>query len=107
MVFYDNVLAYVGSCFLTYGHGFGLNDGFFNNSCIFRTNYPSDCFADKNEGVGFVVYGNKVFSRSGNHNVCGTTLAKWVAAGHDNGTTISHWPTDDELVDMGKRVITT
>jgi hypothetical protein len=102
-LYYDNVLAYVGNCWKMWNF-FGYNDGFYNNSCVFRQDYPSDCFA-KGEGVGWEVHDNKVFSKDGTHDVCGTTLPKWVAAGHDNGTTIGKWPANDALIAMGKALL--
>jgi len=102
-VYSNNVLAYVGACWHMWNfHGY--NDGFFNNSCVFRNNYPSDCF-QPGHGVGWEVHDNKVFSASGQLNVCGTTLSQWVAGGHDHGTTIAKWPTDEILVQAGKQVL--
>ena len=102
-VYSGNVLAYVGACWDMWNFD-GNNDGFYNNSCVFRNSYASDCFA-AGKGRGWRVGNNTVFSSSGNEEICGTTLAKWVASGHDAGTTIAKWPTDDELVAMGKRVL--
>jgi hypothetical protein len=51
------------------------------------------------------VSGNKVCNQQGQLSVCGTTLQQWVAAGHDNGTTISKWPSDADLVAEGMALV--
>jgi len=101
-VWYENVVAYTGNCWDVWSF-YGYGDGFYNNKCVFRNGkgYKSDC----NLTTGWVVNNNTLFSSSGTVDVCGTTLEKWVAAGHDKGTTISKWPTDDVLVQWGKKLL--
>eukprot|EP00937_MAST-01D_sp_MAST-1D-sp2_P005490 g5490.t1 len=102
-VYFNNTLAYVGACWDMWNFD-GYNDGFWDNACVFRNSYASDCFG-KGKGLGWRVGNNSVFSESGNENICSTTLSQWVKQGHDQGTTISKWPTDDALVAMGKRTL--
>lgn len=88
---YDNVYAYVGSCF-----GEGNNLAFQNNTCVtFGNGYRSDCVKNMN------VSGNAVFNSDGDMDVCGTKLSKWTSEGHDDGTTIAKWPAHDDLIAMG------
>lgn len=54
---------------------------------------------------GMVVHDNAVYNQAGAMDVCGTTLSKWVAAGHDEGTTMAKWPSDEALVAWGKQVL--
>ena len=81
----------------------GFNDAFFGNQCIFRQGYGSDCGVAA--GPGWVVHDNSVYSQSGKLQVCGTDFAKWVAAGHDHGSSVAAWPTDSEIVAMGRKVL--
>eukprot|EP00912_Choanoflagellata_sp_UC4_P000575 UC4_evm2s355 len=76
---------------------------FYDNQCIFRESYGSDCGVAA--GPGWEVHNNSVYSSSGSLNVCGTTLQKWVASGHDHGTTIARWPSDKEIVAMGRKTL--
>ena len=107
-VYRENVLAYTGDCWHLWTF-MGYNNGFFNNSCVFRggsqgPGYNSDCFKAP-QGAGFEVHDNSLFSASGTANVCGTTLANWTAQGHDKGTTVDKWPADADLVAMGRAVL--
>lgn len=99
--FIGNVLAFVGSCWSPdwLGGFAGLGDGFWNNSCIFRLRYESDCFPE-GKGLGWRVGNNTVYSQSGDEAVCNTTLSNWLAQGHDRGTTIRKWPSVRKLVQI-------
>jgi hypothetical protein len=44
-------------------------------------------------------------SASGNLTVCKTSFKSYVAAGHDKGSTLGVWPSDDAVVSMGKKVL--
>ena len=95
----SNVYAYTGSCF-----GKGNNLRFVNNSCILRGDhgYSSDCGLP----TGMEVYGNAVYTPSGELKVCGaTSLTAWVAAGHDRGSSLHTLPTDDEVIEMGRNLL--
>ena len=88
---YENVYAYVGSCF-----GQGNNLAFQNNTCAtFKNGYISDCVSFMN------VSGNAVSNEAGAMTACGEDLAAHVAAGHDKGTTIAPWPKDATLIAEG------
>jgi len=97
-VWESNLLAYVGNC---YGSGFasfswgwpGYNDGFRNNTCVFRTSYESTC----NTHPTFDVSGNRVFSERGTLTVCGMSFADWQTQGHDVHSTLGAWPADAAL----------
>lgn len=91
--------AYVGGCFQ---HGNNMN--FTNATCILNdkdSGYASDCGLD----FGQHVYGNKVYTSSGDASVCGTTLSKWVAEGHDPGTTVGKWPSDQVVIDAARQML--
>merc|ERR1712216_938444 len=102
-VYYNNILPYVGNCWKMWNF-YGYNDGFWNNTCVFRDSYPSDCFP-KGKGVGWEVHDNRVFSPSLPYKVCGMALEKWVDAGHDHGTTVAAWPKDEDLVAWSKALL--
>ena len=99
---HDNVLAYVGNCYHMWSFK-GFNDRFYGNDCVYRQGYGSDCGVAA--GPGWEVHDNHVYGQSGSLDVCGTSLQKWVAAGHDKGSSVSKWPTDSALVAMGKKVL--
>lgn len=101
-VWYNNIVAYTGNCWDMWNF-FGYNDGFYGNKCLVRSGegYKSDC----NLETGWVVHSNQVYSSSGDLKACGTTLSKWLAQGHDKGTTISKWPSDEELIQWGRDLL--
>lgn len=102
----SNVVAYVGICstmgLLNFG-GDGWNNVFTNNKCIFR--YPKGYHSDCDLPDGWVVHDNQIFTKSGALSVCGTTLERWVAQGHDNGTTCEKWPSDEQIVQWGRDLL--
>jgi hypothetical protein len=115
-VYDSNLLAYVGECIIhgmdaTGGNSHGFNDGFFNNTCVYRNSYTSDCFIPKTKtewsGGGWQVHDNHVYSASGSTMVCGNTiaLADWVAKGHDKGSTTAKWPADEQLIAWGRGLL--
>lgn len=102
-----NLVLYVGNC---YGSGFakfgwgwpGYNDGFYNNTCVFRTSYESTCGRDKSFKIG----GNAVYSKDGTLDVCGNiSFAAWQAAGHDTKTVLGAWPDDATLVRQARALL--
>lgn len=100
---HGNVLAYVGNCYHM-GSFKGYNDAFYGNQCVFRfprIPYGSDCGVS----TGWEVHNNAVFSRSGKLEVCGMDFEKYLAEGHDKGSSVAAWPTDEKLVAMGKTVL--
>eukprot|EP01065_Artemidia_motanka_P030302 TRINITY_DN3630_c3_g1_i1.p1 TRINITY_DN3630_c3_g1~~TRINITY_DN3630_c3_g1_i1.p1 ORF type:complete len:967 (+),score=267.54 TRINITY_DN3630_c3_g1_i1:85-2901(+) len=105
----ENVLAWVGDCWYVWWFR-AYNDAFYNNTCVYHgapessVPYPSDCFQPGKE-AGWRVGNNSVYSASGDENVCGTTLSKWVAQGHDKGTTIAPWPPVAEVVGWGRALL--
>jgi hypothetical protein len=113
-VYDSNLLAYVGECII---HGMGdthtrgFNDGFINNTCVYRKSYSSNCFAyhynDTWTGAGWQVHDNDVYSAKGTTMVCGgkVALAEWVAQGHDKGSTTAKWPADDKLVQWSRELL--
>ena len=94
------MLAYVGNCYTVFSFK-GYNDAFFGNQCIFRTGYKSDCGVS----TGFEVHDNTVFSQTGKLEVCKMDFAAYIAAGHDEGSTLAKWPADSAMVAMGKKVL--
>ena len=97
---HGNVLAYVGNCYHMWSFK-GYNDAFFGNKCIFRTGYSSDCKVS----AGWEVHDNTVFSQSGSAQVCGMDFKAWQAHGHDPGSSIAKWPSDDDVIAMGRKVL--
>ena len=91
-----------GSGFAKFSWGWpGYNDGFVNNTCVFRTSYASTCKRDKT----FHIASNRVYSKDGTLEVCGTAFADWQAAGHDAQTTLGVWPKDAALVQQAKALL--
>ena len=101
-----NLLLYVNNC---YGAGFakfswpwpGYNDGFYNNTCVFRATYESTC--GREESFRAHIHSNRVYSRDGNLNVCAgtnrsTRFAQWQRQGHDTKTKLGRWPSDTQIV---------
>ena len=103
LVYSGNVQAYVGNCrHLPYnGEYKGYNDGYVENTCIFTQSYDSDCQVV----AGFTVHDNRVFSKTGTLSVCGMNFSQWQAEGHDKGTTVGVWPSDEAVVAMGWAVL--
>ena len=97
---HGNVLAYVGNCYTTYSFKI-YNDAFYGNQCVFTSSYKSDC----DVFAGWEVHDNAVFSQSGNLNVCGMDFKAYQAEGHDKGSSVAKWPSDANLVAMGKKVL--
>ena len=97
---HGNVLAYVGNCYTHFSFK-GYNDEFWDNQCVFRGSYNSDC----DLAAGWMVNDNAVYSKSGELQVCKTDFKAWTAAGHDKGSTLAKWPADAELIAMGKKVL--
>lgn len=97
----SNVIAYVGSCFVCNFKGY--NDAFVNNTCVMRNGYRSDCKLDKSWNVG----SNRIYSRSGDINVCGMSWKDWVKSGktQDTDTTVDKWPPDEQLVSWAKELL--
>ena len=54
---------------------------------------------------GMIVHSNAVYNQPGAMEVCGTTLTRWVAEGHDDGTSIAKWPSDADVVAWGRRLL--
>ena len=112
-----NLLAYVHDCIMDGmatdampGHQIGYGDGFVNNSCVYIGSYDSDCFTQRTQpaaGRAWKVHDNKVYSESGETMVCNntTSLAAWVAKGHDAGSSSARWPSDADLVAMARRIL--
>ena len=107
-VWEGNLLMYVGNC---YGSGFdsfywgwpGYNDGFRNNTCVFRTSYASDCHMHPSFESHFGA--NSVYSADGTLTVCGTNFSDWQAQGHDVASTLGKWPADASLVEQAKKLL--
>jgi hypothetical protein len=99
-VWHGNVLAFVGNCYTVFSFK-GYNDQFYDNKCIFRAGYKSDC----DVSAGFEVHDNQVFSTTGELQVCGTDFKNWTASGHDKGSVLGPWPSDADVVAMGKAVL--
>ena len=100
----NDIYAYVHNCF---GNGNFLT--FKSNVCILNWQptadqtggYASDCHLD----AGMVVENNTVATPGGSLLACGTFLKDWVAQGHDKGTKSVQWPSDDQLVAMGRKTL--
>jgi len=91
---FENLYGWVDYC-----NDNGNNYAFYNNSCIVNkdnSGYDSDCKMAFNQ----TCHDNTIFTKTGVVNVCNTTLDKWVAAGHDSGSSQQAWPTLDALASM-------
>jgi len=104
----SNLVAYVSYCYGAYFTNFGwdwpgYNDGFHNNTCVFRGSYESDCNLD----ASFKVSSNEVYSASGTAKVCKgkVDFSDWQAQGHDTETTLGKWPADAVLVAQAKAIL--
>lgn len=81
-------------------------NAFRSNVCVFKNpdGYASTCdskIAPNTWDVG----NNRLFTKSGDLNVCNMTLHQWVAGGHDVGTTVSAWPTDADLIAWSRELL--
>lgn len=96
---HGNVMAYTGKCYYFWpccdDHAY--NDQFYNNTCIFRESYGSDC---KSVAGQLEVHSNRVFSKSGQLNVCGMDWFSWIRSGktQDKDTVLKQWPSDEDLI---------
>jgi hypothetical protein len=106
-----NVLAYPETC---YDFGFdakgntsfpGYNDGFANNSCIFRRNYMSTCNWEHGLDRSVSMHDNKVYSATGSLTICDKSWDEFKKTSRDTGTTLGKWPSDGELVHMAKQLL--
>ncbi len=89
----NNVYAYVGNCIGIQG-GQGSNNWFVDNQCV--TNTQQDGFSDCTDpNKKMQVWGNKVYNEFGK-------LSKPVC---NESNTVQSWPTDKELIAMGKAKI--
>lgn len=105
-----NLLYYVGNC---YGSGFarfswgwpGYNDGYRNNTCVFRTSYGSDCNLDASFRADFGA--NAVYSVDGTLKVCGgkVDFAEWQKQGHDADSTLGKWPPAAQLAAQARALL--
>jgi hypothetical protein len=101
----SNVYAYVGSCGQVCNQLAGHNDGFSDNYCV-TTNpeYVSfDCTRPKDTLP--IMHDNQVFTESGDLKICGTSFADWQKLGHDAGTAVSKFPSDDAIIAQGRKVL--
>jgi hypothetical protein len=109
-----NLLAFVGACRVPWLPRFpGYNDAFEHNHCItLAPGYQSDCGVT----VGWRVSNNSVLVKGGVAMVtCGdyqkpacctnTSLAAWVAAGHDPGSSGAEWPDAATLTEWAQRLL--
>jgi hypothetical protein len=100
-----------GNVDLFWSEGFGVcpqldghEDGYYNNYLYLAKdgNYGGGaCTAPGKTVVG----GNTIWSPNGNITECGTTLAKWQAAGNDPGTTAAPYPADSVVLAVVKQVL--
>ncbi len=105
----NNVYAYIQDAW-TFCCISGAYDIFANNSVVLRDDkgYNSNC--DLPEGtVGMEVANNSIYNPSGqingNDKVCGMTFAQWQSQGNDPNTKISPLPTDDQIIEMAKKLL--
>ena len=104
----SNLLTYVGSCYGAMFENFqwpfpGYNDGFKNNTCVFRTSYNSDCNIHSSFAANLGA--NSVYSADGSLSVCNMSFSDWQKAGHDTKTTLGKWPDDAQLVKQAKKML--
>lgn len=81
------------------GHGFleGNQPQYFNNTAVLSSD--GDYAKPVCSGVGTTVMrDNQVYSPTGAVTECGTTLAKWQAAGNDLGTTAAPYPDPLDMI---------
>ena len=48
---------------------------------------------------------NSSYNPSGNISVCGTSLQEWVKEGNDPGTSISTLPSDQQIIEWAKQLL--
>ena len=87
--------------------GYGNNLHFSNNTCILLSDshggYASDCELAFNQTCSH----NQVANPSGVLYVCKEhiDLRKWLSEGHDPGTTVSTWPSNDAIIAQAKAIL--
>mmetsp|Transcript_15254 Transcript_15254/g.18003 ORF Transcript_15254/g.18003 Transcript_15254/m.18003 type:complete len:105 (-) Transcript_15254:5-319(-) len=74
---------------------------FTNNTCVFRGSYFGGCNADYSLNIS----NNKVSSKNGDLSVCGMNFSEWQAKGNDRKTTLRRWPTDVQLVQLSRELL--
>lgn len=101
---FNNIYAYVGIGFGINGQLPGHEDYFYNNQVIQMADgdYGNpQCTAPGKT----VVHDNHIYTPTGKVTECKMSLAEWQAQGNDPGTKASTWPTDDDLVQMTRKLL--
>lgn len=92
------------SLFTSAGHGNNLH--FSNNTCILLSNSHSGYSSDCNLAYNQTCSHNHVANPDGIIYVCNhTDLRKWIAEGHDPGTTVGKWPSNDAIIAQVKAIL--
>jgi hypothetical protein len=52
-----------------------------------------------------IVGNNSIYTPNGQATECGTSVQNWVAQGHDQGTTVSVYPQDSDLLQWARNVL--
>ncbi len=83
----------------------GFADGYYGNTLWLTQDgaYGSGQTCSGNGAT--VVFGNTIYSPTGAITECGTTLAKWQAAGGDPGTTAAPYPADSVILALARSIL--
>lgn len=101
---FNNVYAYVGTGFRINGQLPGHEDYFYYNDVIQRND--GDYGNPQCTGPGkTVVHDNHIYTPTGKVTECKMSLSDWQAKGNDPGTKASTWPSDDDLVQMIRKLL--
>ena len=104
---HNNIYGYIneGFHFITKQEK-GHENKFYNNSVVLYKDgdYGSGQASCSGDGMT-VVHDNKIYTPNGKVTEYGLDLDKWQAKDNDPGTTANKWPSDEELLDMVKKLL--
>eukprot|EP01065_Artemidia_motanka_P026800 TRINITY_DN32038_c0_g1_i1.p1 TRINITY_DN32038_c0_g1~~TRINITY_DN32038_c0_g1_i1.p1 ORF type:complete len:933 (+),score=311.52 TRINITY_DN32038_c0_g1_i1:85-2799(+) len=96
----DNIYAYTGKAMGTCSQIKGHADMFTGNKVVMT---GSDVGGVQCGGEApTVMNNNQYFTSNGDVNECGTSLNKWIAKGHEQGSSVSTFPSDDTILGWAK-----
>ena len=74
--------------------------------CAVPGGYASDCLVVKQPGLNMSVSSNSIRAAAYRSlTACGTTLAQWIAEGHDRGTTLGPLPATAEVIASARTIL--
>eukprot|EP01084_Bolivina_argentea_P237330 398876_1 len=100
-----NLYGYTGSAFNIWGES-GANDQFMNNQVVLinDNSYQSNCKLPPGT-AGMKIANNSIYLPSGKLTICGETFQQWQSKGNDPGTTINKLPSDQQVIDWAKKML--